>query len=64
MENTTIVSAMNKSRQSPAPAAGHAPDFGNYVVDAEGMFTVDRALFSEPGLFELEMQSIFESVCI
>ena len=33
-----------------------------YIVDRpdEGMFTVDRDVFRDPGLFELEMQSIFE----
>jgi benzoate/toluate 1,2-dioxygenase alpha subunit len=64
MENATILNAMSEPRQSSVPAAGHAPDFGSYVMDAEGMFTVDRALFSEPAVFELEMQSIFERTWI
>ena len=35
---------------------------GSYVVDEPetGMFTIDRALFIDPALFELEMQYIFE----
>ena len=60
MANTTIVSAMNKPPQFSAQDGPHARSFGGYVVDAEGMFTVDRAVFLDPGLFELEMEYIFE----
>jgi benzoate/toluate 1,2-dioxygenase alpha subunit len=37
-------------------------DFQAYLVDRpeEGVFTVDRAIFSDPAIFELEMQYIFE----
>src|SRR4029450_11196869 len=38
----------------------------SYIVDSpeEGMFTVDRALFSDPELFELEMKYIFEGTWV
>ena len=41
-------------------------DFPSYIVDRpeDGMFTVDRALFSDPELFELEMKYIFEGTWI
>ncbi len=37
-------------------------DFQAYIVDhsEEGVFTVDRAIFSDPAIFELEMKYIFE----
>ena len=37
-------------------------DLQNYIVDRleTGDFTVDRALFTDPALFELEMKYIFE----
>lgn len=36
-------------------------DFPSYIVDRpeEGEFTIDRALFSDAALFELEMKYIF-----
>jgi benzoate/toluate 1,2-dioxygenase alpha subunit len=41
-------------------------DFHTYVVDrlGEGQFTIDRALFTDPDLFELEMKYIFEGTWI
>jgi benzoate/toluate 1,2-dioxygenase alpha subunit len=41
-------------------------DFQSYIVDRPeaGEFTVDRALFRDPELFELEMQYIFEGTWI
>jgi benzoate/toluate 1,2-dioxygenase alpha subunit len=41
-------------------------DVQSYLVDnpEEGMFTVDRALFSDPALFELEMKYIFEGTWV
>lgn len=41
-------------------------DFESYIVDRPeaGEFTVDRALFRDPELFELEMQYIFEGTWI
>jgi benzoate/toluate 1,2-dioxygenase subunit alpha len=41
-------------------------DVRAYIVDRpeEGMFTVDRALFSDPELFELEMKYIFEGTWV
>jgi benzoate/toluate 1,2-dioxygenase alpha subunit len=38
------------------------PDFEAYVVDDphEGMFTVDRNIFTDPVIFDLEMKYIFE----
>ncbi|HJY81161.1 MAG TPA: aromatic ring-hydroxylating dioxygenase subunit alpha [Candidatus Binatia bacterium] len=41
-------------------------DFQTYIVDRpeEGMFTIDRALFSDPELFELEMKYIFEGTWV
>jgi benzoate/toluate 1,2-dioxygenase alpha subunit len=43
-----------------------ARDVQTYIVDnpQEGMFTVDRALFSDPELFELEMKYIFEGTWV
>jgi benzoate/toluate 1,2-dioxygenase alpha subunit len=43
-------------------AAQPARDVQTYIVDnpQEGMFTVDRALFSDPEIFALEMKYIFE----
>jgi benzoate/toluate 1,2-dioxygenase alpha subunit len=42
------------------------PDFEAYVVDDphEGMFTVDRNIFTDPGIFDLEMKYIFEGTWI
>jgi benzoate/toluate 1,2-dioxygenase alpha subunit len=41
-------------------------DIQAYLVDdpQDGMFTVDRALFSDPELFELEMKYIFEGTWV
>src|SRR5712692_8906492 len=56
------------SSNGPEVTLVHPPvrDVRTYVVDnpEEGMFTVDRALFSDPGLFELEMKYIFEGTWI
>ena len=37
-------------------------DFRTYIIDQpeQGMFTIDRAVFTDPELFALEMQYIFE----
>jgi benzoate/toluate 1,2-dioxygenase alpha subunit len=51
-------------RNGPDVTVARQPtrDVQAYVVDdpQEGMFTVDRALFSDPEIFELEMKYIFE----
>jgi benzoate/toluate 1,2-dioxygenase alpha subunit len=60
MGNNTIVSERNKPRQFSVQDNPQVHSFGNYIIDAEGMFTVDRAVFSDPALFELEMKYIFE----
>src|SRR5229473_2866267 len=41
-------------------------DFHTYVIDRleEGEFTIDRALFMDPELFELELKYIFEGTWI
>ncbi len=56
------------SSNGPEVTLVHPPvrDVRTYIVDTpeEGMFTVDRALFSDPGLFELEMKYIFEGTWI
>jgi benzoate/toluate 1,2-dioxygenase alpha subunit len=41
-------------------------DLHAYIMDhpEEGMFTIDRALFTDPELFELEMKYIFEGTWI
>ena len=38
-------------------------DFRTYIIDQpeQGLFTIDRAVFTDPELFALEMQYIFES---
>ena len=37
-------------------------DFQTYIVDQpeRGFFTIDRSLFTDPEIFELEMEYIFE----
>ena len=37
-------------------------DVGDYIVDRpeQGVFTVDRDVFRDPRIFDLEMQHIFE----
>jgi benzoate/toluate 1,2-dioxygenase alpha subunit len=57
-----------ESYASPEVTLARQPrrDVRAYIVDdpQEGMFTVDRALFSDPELFELEMKYIFEGTWI
>lgn len=60
MGNTTIASAINKPRQLSDQEGRQVRSFGGYIVDAEGMFSVDRSVFSDPGVFDLEMQYVFE----
>src|SRR5579864_380697 len=64
MGNTIVESAMNRPRRFFEQNDRQVRGFGGCVVDAEGMFTVDRSVFSDPGLFELEMQYIFEGTWI
>ncbi|HKA53971.1 MAG TPA: aromatic ring-hydroxylating dioxygenase subunit alpha [Candidatus Binatia bacterium] len=56
------------SGSGPEVTFAHRPvrDVRTYVVDnpEDGMFTVDRALFSDPDLFELEMKYIFEGTWV
>ena len=56
------------SSNGPEVTLVHQPvrDVRTYIVDnpEEGMFTVDRALFSDPELFELEMKYIFEGTWV
>jgi benzoate/toluate 1,2-dioxygenase subunit alpha len=53
-----------KSPANLVVTVNHRPvrDVHTHIVDRpeEGMFTIDRALFTDPELFELEMKHIFE----
>lgn len=54
------------SRRDPANLLQSAPNFGAYVVDDphDGVFTVDRNIFTAPAIFDLEMKYIFEGTWI
>src|SRR2546427_5615009 len=66
MDTPTLANALSST--GPEVTLGHQParDMRTYIVDnsADGMFTVDRALFSDPELFELEMKYIFEGTWV
>jgi len=66
MDTNSFEQALSASGREPMSEGQPVRDFRTYVVDrpAEEMFTVDRALFSDPGLFELEMRYIFEGTWI
>lgn len=61
---TTTAGALDRPQSLGFRELYRASGFDDYVVDGEGMFTVDRAVFTDPGLFELEMQYIFEGTWI
>ena len=54
------------TRRDTAYLLQSAPDLGAYVVDnpQDGMFTVDRSIFTDPAIFALEMKYIFEGTWI
>jgi benzoate/toluate 1,2-dioxygenase subunit alpha len=60
--------ATNIHSAHAATAVAQSPqlDLQTYVVDApqDGMFTVDRSVFTDPSLFDLEMKYIFEGTWI
>src|SRR5262249_13365675 len=66
MGTHTFESEMPHPGLDVARARQPARDVRAYVVDdpEDGMFTVDRALFSDPELFELEMKYIFEGTWV
>ena len=62
MEMHTFDPELSKSSSQFTMARHPVRDFQAYIVDRpeEGMFTIDRALFRDPEIFELEIQYIFE----
>src|ERR671918_900081 len=66
MDTPTSQQEAGQTGQEFALARHPGRDFRAYVVDRpeEGMFTVDRALFTDPELFELEMKYIFEGTWV
>src|SRR5437867_9351063 len=66
METHAVEQTGNRDGHEVTPARYPARDFRAYIVDRpeEGMFTIDRALFVDPELFELEMKYIFEGTWV
>src|SRR2546428_293834 len=66
METHAVEQTGNRDGHEVTPARYPARDFRVYIVDRpeEGMFTIDRALFVDPELFELEMKYIFEGTWV
>src|SRR4051812_8862987 len=62
----TLESEVRHAGRGATPERQPTHDVQSYLVDSpeEGMFTVDRALFSDPELFELEMRYIFEGTWV
>lgn len=66
MATHTVEHEVGHNGQGVTIADRSVRDFRAYVVDRpeEGEFTIDRALFSDSELFELEMKYIFEGTWI
>jgi benzoate/toluate 1,2-dioxygenase alpha subunit len=66
MDMHTSQPATNQLDQAFPPVPHSGRDYHAYIVDRpqEGMFTIDRALFTDPELFELEMKYIFEGTWV
>src|ERR1043166_3435904 len=66
MGTSTLVNAPGSNGPEVTLVPRPVHDVRAYVVDnpEDGMFTVDRALFSDPELFELEMKYIFEGTWV
>jgi len=66
MGTHTVAADVRHTNLDVTRARQAARDVQSYIIDnpQEGMFTVDRALFSDPELFELEMKYIFEGTWV
>jgi benzoate/toluate 1,2-dioxygenase alpha subunit len=66
MDASTVDNAVSSNGPEVTLARQSVGDVRAYIVDRpeEGMFTVDRALFRDPELFELEMKYIFEGTWV
>ena len=66
MDTHTVEREVGRDGQGFTLADQTVRDFQSYIVDRpeDGMFTVDRALFRDPELFELEMKYIFEGTWV
>jgi benzoate/toluate 1,2-dioxygenase alpha subunit len=60
MDNAVIADVIHQPARFRSQDGQSDRGFDGYIVDEPGMFTVDRAVFTDPGLFELEMKYIFE----
>jgi len=59
-------SGTRSARHNTTHLSPSTPDFEAYVEDdpQDGMFTVDRNIFTDPVIFDLEMKYIFEGTWI